>query len=135
MEIRAVVHAAKLSSVTTMATCRMNAHAAVRRLITAFTTIPNRSTHPEKGTETMSMKKPAKCVTPKRDREQYSLNARDLRNLLALVKEANDILSYYINMPENTTGVLVTKRVDELEDLSEQIEDLKNTIYEIEWWD
>ena len=83
----------------------------------------------------MSMKKPAKCVTPKRDREQYSLNARDLRNLLALVKEANDILSYYINMPENTTGVLVTKRVDELEDLSEQIEDLKNTIYEIEWWD
>lgn len=82
----------------------------------------------------MSIKKPAKCITPKRDREQYSLNARDLRNLLALVKEANGILSYYINMPENTTGDLVTKRVDELEELNEQIEDLQNTINEIMWW-
>ena len=80
------------------------------------------------------MKKPAKCITPKRDREQYSLNARDLRNLLALVKEANDILSYYINMPENTTGDLVTKRVEDIENLSEQIEDLQNTVNEIMWW-
>lgn len=81
------------------------------------------------------MKKPAKCITPKRDREQYSLNARDLRNLLALVKEANDILSYYINMPENRTGELVTKRLDDIDALSELIEDLKNTVDEIRWWD
>ena len=81
------------------------------------------------------MKKPVKCITPKRAREQYSLNARDLRNLLALVKEANDILSYYINMPENTTGELVTKRLDDIDKLSEQIEDLKNTVDEIRWWD
>lgn len=82
----------------------------------------------------MSMKKPAKCITPKRLREKYALNARDLHNLLALVKEANDMLSYYINMPENWTGELVTKRLDDIDALSEQIEDLKNTIDEIRWW-
>jgi len=79
------------------------------------------------------MKKPAKCVTPKCDREEYTLNARDLRNLLALVKEANDILSYYINMPENLTGELAITRADEFEALSEAVNDLKVTIDDVNW--
>lgn len=79
------------------------------------------------------MKKPTKCITPKRDREQYNLTARDMRNLINLVKEANSILAYYVNMPENTTGELATKRVDDLTDLAEQVEDLQTTIGYIMW--
>lgn len=79
------------------------------------------------------MKKPAKCTTPKRDREMYSLTARDLKNLLGLVKEANDILEYYINMPENETGELMTSRTDELEALCNAVDDLKITLDEVVW--
>jgi hypothetical protein len=79
------------------------------------------------------MKKPAKCTTPKRDRETYSLNARDFRNLTALVKEANDILSYYVNMPENETGDLETSRVDDLENLIQAVEELKFTLEDVIW--
>lgn len=79
------------------------------------------------------MKKPAKCVTPKRDRDAYNLTARDLRNLISLVKEANNILAYYTNMPENQTGELATKRADELAELAEQAEDLNTTISYITW--
>ena len=81
----------------------------------------------------MTTKKPAKCVTPKRDRDIYRLTARDIRHLTALVKEANDILSYYINMPENQTGDLATTRVDELSQLSEMVEDLQFTVDSVSW--
>lgn len=79
------------------------------------------------------MKKPAKCNTPKRDRADYNLNARDMRNLLALVKEANDILAYYINMPENETGCLSTTRTDDLEKLVEAVDDLSATLNGVYW--
>lgn len=79
------------------------------------------------------LNKPAKCVTPKRDREEYNLNARDMRNLISLVKEANDILSYYVNMPENRTGELVTTRAADLETLSAQITELQATIDWVTW--
>lgn len=81
----------------------------------------------------MTMKKPAKCITPKRSRELYKLTANDMRKLIALVKEANDILAYYTNMPENETGVLATTRTDDLDVLSEQIEELRNTIDYVTW--
>lgn len=81
----------------------------------------------------MTTKKPAKCITPKRDRMEYALTARDLKNLLSLVNEANAILSYYVNMPENKTGELGTTRCDELEVLSQSIEDLKDTIDNVNW--
>ena len=79
------------------------------------------------------MKKPAKCITPKRNREVYNLTARDLRNLINLVKEANDILAFYVNMPENRTGELATTRTDELEKLSEQVDELKVNISWVTW--
>ena len=78
-------------------------------------------------------KKPAKCITPKRIRDQYKLTTRDLRNLISLVKEANDILVYYIDMPENRTGELATTRTGELETLSDQIDALKSTIDWVTW--
>ena len=79
------------------------------------------------------MKKPTKCITPKKGREQYRLTARDMRNLIALVKEANNILSFYINMPENQTGELETGCCLMLEELSEQIDDLRNTVDNVIW--
>lgn len=81
----------------------------------------------------MTTKKPTKCTTPKRDRYEYSLTSRDLKNLLSLVNEANEILSYYVNMPENKTGELGTTRCDELEKLSEAIDELKDTIDNVNW--
>lgn len=81
----------------------------------------------------MKMKKPAKCVTPKRDRYNYRLTVHDMRSLIALVNEANDILAYYINMPENRSGELTTVQTDMLEELSSQVEELKTTIDEVVW--
>lgn len=77
------------------------------------------------------MKKPAKCITPKRDRDAYKLTATDLRKLNALVKEANDMLSYYINMPENHTGDLESPHCESYESLCENTEDLLHTLINI----
>ena len=79
------------------------------------------------------MKKPSKCITPKRDREEYSLTARDLRNLTSLVKEANDILAYYVNMPENETGDLKTSHTDDLVILRNLVDDLAITLDTVIW--
>ena len=81
----------------------------------------------------MTTKKPAKCVTPKRDRYEYTLNARDMKNLFSLVDEANSILSYYVNMPENKTGELAATRCDDLEKLAAAIDELKDTIDNVNW--
>ena len=77
------------------------------------------------------MKKPAKCITPKKDRDTYKLTASDLRKLNALLTEANDILSYYINMPENRTGDLECPYCDSYESLCETTEDLLHTLVNI----
>ena len=77
------------------------------------------------------MKKPSKCITPKRDRDAYKLTASDLRKLNALLKEANDMLSYYINMPENRTGDLECTHCDGYESLCETTEDLWHTLINI----
>lgn len=74
------------------------------------------------------MTKPRKCTTPKRDREAYKLTATDIRNLTALVKEANDILSYYINMPENRTAELEAADSEKFDILYNSVEDLKTTL-------
>lgn len=77
------------------------------------------------------MKKPAKCKTPTRDREAYKLTASDIRNITKLVNEANDILAYYINMPENKTGELYADYGDRFVALCEAVEDLKVTLDDI----
>ena len=77
------------------------------------------------------MKKPTKCTTPNRDRETYTLTAKDIRSLTLLVKEANDILSYYVNMPENKTGELEANHTEKMDALYEAVEDLKTTLDEI----
>ena len=79
------------------------------------------------------MKKPAKCTTPKRDRDEYRLTARDMKHLKALVAEANDILAYYVNMPENRTGELATTRTDDLEELVDMVRDLAATVDNVTW--
>lgn len=77
------------------------------------------------------MKKPTKCTTPKKDRTEYTLTAKDIRTLTALVKEANDILSYYMNMPENKTGCLEAYDGEKMDTLYEAVEDLKLTLDDI----
>ena len=82
------------------------------------------------------MKKPLQCKTPSRNQQAYKLTATDIRNLTKLVKEANDILAYYINMPENKTGELVADHSEKFDSLYEAVEDLKTTLGDInlgEW--
>ena len=78
-----------------------------------------------------NMKKPIYCKTPIRNQQAYELTATDLRNLTKLVKEADSILSYYINMPENKTGELYTDPGKNFDALYEAVEDLKNTLDDI----
>lgn len=77
------------------------------------------------------MKKPAKCITPKKDGESYKLTATDIRNLTSLVKEANNILSYYINMPENKTGELEATDSEKFDTLYHAVDDLLITLGDI----
>ena len=81
------------------------------------------------------MKKPIQCKTPERNQVAYRLTATDFRNLTKLVNEANSILAYYINMPENKTGELRTDQFDKFEALYEAVEDLKNTLGDVDLGD
>ena len=77
------------------------------------------------------MKKPIQCKTPTRNQQAYKLTATDIRNLTKLVNEANSILAYYINMPENKTGELFADDGSRFDTLCEAIEDLKNTLGDV----
>lgn len=81
------------------------------------------------------MKKPIQCTTPSRNQVAYRLTATDFRNLTKLVNEANNILAYYINMPENKTGELRTDQTDKHGALLEAVEDLKTTLLEVDLGD
>ena len=77
------------------------------------------------------MKKPIQCKTPSRNQMAYKLTATDIRNLTKLINEANSILAYYINMPENKTGELFAEYSSSFDALCDAAEDLKTTIYDI----
>lgn len=77
------------------------------------------------------MQKPTKCITPKRDRETYTLTKKDICNLTKLISEANQILAYYSLMPENKTGELEAHDTITFDNLYENVEDLLTTLGEI----
>lgn len=71
------------------------------------------------------MKKPTKCTTPSRDRDEYKLTAKDISNLTKLITEAYDMLVYYCVMPENKTGEIVATDGEKMDALYQAAEDLK----------
>lgn len=77
------------------------------------------------------MKKPIQCKTPSRNQQAYKLTAADVNNLTKLVNEANAILAYYVNMPENKTGELYASYGARFDQLCEAIEDLQTTVNDI----
>lgn len=77
------------------------------------------------------MKKPIQCKTPTRNQQAYKLTATDLRSLTKLINEANSILAYYINMPENKTGELYADDGSRFDTLYEAVEDLKTSLDDI----
>lgn len=77
------------------------------------------------------LKKPTKCKTPARDVMFYKLTAADVNNLTNLVKEANAMLAYYVNMPENKTGELYASDGARFDLLCEEIADLQATVNDI----
>lgn len=77
------------------------------------------------------MKKPIQCKTPSRNQQAYKLTATDIRSLAKLVNEANNILAYYINMPENKTGELVADHTDSFDALWAAVEDLQTTLGDV----
>ena len=82
----------------------------------------------------MTVKKPAKCIVPAKEVDEYCLTGRDLRHLLSLVSAANRMLSYYVNMPENLTGELAVDGDSALANkLDDQISELANSFAEIYW--
>ena len=78
-------------------------------------------------------RKPAACVTPKRDREMYILNKRDLNHMKKLLQEANNMILYYANMPENRTGELGAMSVDLLQEVQEMAHDFHTMIDDVEY--
>ncbi len=77
------------------------------------------------------MKKPTKCTTPKRDQESYRLTTKDIHNLTNLISEANQILYYYIMMPENRTAELEARDSVIFDNLYESVENLLTTLGDI----
>lgn len=77
------------------------------------------------------MKKPIQCKTPSRNQQAYKLTATDIRNLTKLIKEADSILAYYINMPENKTGELVADDSEKFDALCEAVNDLQTTLNDV----
>lgn len=77
------------------------------------------------------MKKPIQCKTPARNQMAYKLTTTDIRNITKLVNEANNILAYYINMPENKTGELFADDGSRFDSLCEAVEDLRTTLGDI----
>lgn len=77
------------------------------------------------------MKKPIQCKTPSRNQQAYKLTATDIRNITKLINEANSILSYYINMPENKTGELFADDGSRFDALYKAVEDLKVSLDDI----
>ena len=77
------------------------------------------------------MKKPIQCKTPTKNQQAYKLTATDIRNITKLVNEANSILAYYINMPENKTGELFADDGSRFDALYEAVEDLKTSLDDI----
>lgn len=67
----------------------------------------------------------------KSNQQAYKLTATDIRNITKLVNEANNILAYYINMPENKTGELFADDGSRFDALCEAVEDLKVTLDDI----
>ena len=80
-------------------------------------------------------RKPAACVTPKRDRNGYILNKRDLNHLKKLIQEANDILVYYANMPENRTAELGAMSTELLQEVQNLAHDFHTMIDDVEYLD
>ena len=78
-------------------------------------------------------RKPAKCKVPKRDRDIYILNKRDLNNLKNILQEACDIVTYYANMPENRTGELGALSTELLEQVQDLAHDFKVLIEDVEY--
>ena len=86
----------------------------------------------------MSIRVPQGCKTPKSDRDGYALTTADIRFMTAQIEKINDMLSYYVNMPENATGELVIafrsdKGYDAFTQLIHKTEDVVNTLNDVTW--
>lgn len=77
-------------------------------------------------------KKPAKCRRPKQEAERYCLDDEDMDNLIKLMEEANGILDYYHEMPENLTGILATPLLDKHEELLGLVDTFRDALFRFE---
>lgn len=81
---------------------------------------------------------PEGCKTPKRDREEYSLTVSDFKFMIEHANKINDMLSYYINMPENGTGDLAIEfrnmnNYELLPTLCGKLDDIMTTLNNVYW--
>lgn len=78
------------------------------------------------------MIKPQKCAVPKRPSSRYCLNDQDMDGLIALIEEANGILDFYSEMPQNLSGIVVTALIEKYERLTNLIDTLRDDVYRVE---
>lgn len=78
-------------------------------------------------------KKPDKCRVPDHEAETYCLDEEDMNNLIALMEEANGILDFYHNMPQNLTGILATALIEQHEALIGLVESFRDDLYRVEF--
>lgn len=78
---------------------------------------------------------PAGCRTPNRDRNHYTLTKADIDFMTEAVRRVNEMLSYYINMPENETGELRITDANccRLEDLIDDMDEARTALMEVTW--
>lgn len=56
-----------------------------------------------------------------------------MNNLIALMEEANGILDFYHNMPQNLTGILATALIEQHEALIGLVESFRDDLYRVEF--
>lgn len=79
------------------------------------------------------LKKPDKCRIPDQEAESYCLDDEDMDNLIKLMEEANGILTYYHEMPQNLTGILATALLDKHEQLLGLVNTFRDDLYRFEF--
>lgn len=75
-------------------------------------------------------RKPAGCKTPNRDAYSYTLTASDIKYMKTTLTKIDDMLMYYVNMPENRTGDLTVlgRNFDKLRELADMLDGIKVSI-------
>lgn len=79
------------------------------------------------------VRKPDKCRVPAREAERYCLDEGDMDNLVELMEEANGILDFYHDIPQNLMGILATAQIARFERLMSLVDEFRDKLFRVEF--